>query len=62
MSALGQKPTFAAQKGMFPLPPKADIAAALSKRKPVPYANSVSQRRRKPERELREKQNKAKPY
>ena len=30
--------------------------------KPVPYANSVSQRGGKPERELREKQNEAKPY
>jgi hypothetical protein len=28
MSALGQKQTFAAQKGMSALPPKADIGAA----------------------------------
>ena len=30
MSALGQKQTFATQKGMFALPPKADICSAVA--------------------------------
>jgi hypothetical protein len=35
MSALGQKPTFAVQKGMSALPPKADMCGALGLLQPV---------------------------
>ena len=39
MSALGQKRTFAAQKGMSALPPKADMCSALGHVRFVPIAD-----------------------
>ena len=39
MSALGQKQTFAAQKGMSPLPPKADMCDAKINVRLVPKAD-----------------------
>ena len=39
MSALGQKQTFAAQKGMSALPPKADMCSATRHVRFVPIAD-----------------------
>ena len=39
MSALGQKQTFAVQKGMSALPPKADMCGALGDVRFVPIAD-----------------------
>ena len=39
MSALGQKRTFAVQKGMSALPPKADMCSALAHVRFVPIAD-----------------------
>ena len=39
MSALGQKQTFAVQKGMSALPPKADMCGALADVRFVPIAD-----------------------
>jgi hypothetical protein len=39
MSALGQKPTYAMQKGMSALPPKADMCSALADVRFVPIAD-----------------------
>jgi len=39
MSALGQKQTFAAQKGVSALPPKADMCSALAYVRLVPIAD-----------------------
>ena len=40
MSALGQKQTWAVQKGMSALPPKADIDGRLGDVRKVPIADS----------------------
>ena len=42
MSALGQKRTFAAQKVMSALPPKADMCSALGDVRFVPIADSCT--------------------
>ena len=42
MSALGQKQTFAAQKGMSASPPKADMCGALAHVRFVPKADIAS--------------------
>jgi hypothetical protein len=47
MSALGHKQTFAAQKGMSALPPKADMCSATPYVRFVPIAD-ISQRRHNP--------------
>ena len=58
----GSKADICSAKMHVRFTPKADIAVPEHAQKPVRYANSVSQRGGKPERELREKQNEAKPY
>ena len=42
MSALGQKQTFAVQKGMSALPPKADMCSATRDVRFVPKADSCT--------------------
>ena len=42
MSALGQKQTFAVQKGMSALPPKADMCGATRDVRFVPKADSCA--------------------
>jgi hypothetical protein len=42
MSALGHKQTFAGQKGMSALPPKADMCSALAHVRYVPKADICS--------------------
>ena len=44
MSALGHKQTFAAQKVMSALPPKADICSALAHVRQVPIADILPRR------------------
>jgi len=46
MSALAQKQTFAAQKAMSALPPKADICSALAHVRFVPKADKKAAMRR----------------
>ena len=45
MSALGQKRTYAAQKGMSALPPKADMCSALAHVCFVPIADLYAQQK-----------------